>query len=219
MAISSIQLKIFLSILESFVNEPIVPFNSIIFDKSHFRISDLKGKLLESIKKEKIQTHLPTVMKFFSFEGTFIHFKFPLIHHLLEINLLQFSFDEIDDKVRLLEYNPDLFVKYKFQYLKTNEFHHYVSLLIIATLIFYIQRLYIDPNYIKLRRDLTTVFIKGGIRRGEIMKPDLETLRCLDSDLFTFLIKFNAHIDSIISVGDTFYKSTLKVARKQQFEK
>jgi len=224
MAISSEQLKRYLSILESFVDEPIAPFNSIIFDKSFFRISNLKEKLLQSINKGKIRTHLPTVMKFFVFEERFVHFKFPLIYNLLEINLLQFRFEGsiggLDATVRLLEHSPDLSAKYEFQYLKTNEFHHYVSLLIIATLIFYIQRLYIDPNYIKMRRDLTKVLTKDYVwKKGKIIKPDLETLRRLDSDLMIFLIKFNAHLDSIISVADTFYKSTLEVARKQQFKK
>ena len=224
MTLSSEQLKRYLSILESFVDEPIAPFDSIIFDKSFFRISNLKEKLLRSIKKGKIRTHLLTVMKFFVFEERFVYFKFPLIDNLLEINLLQFRFQdsirELDAEVRFLEHSPDLSVKYKFQYLKTNEFHHYVSLLIIATLIFYIQRLYIDPNYVKINRDLTDALTKDHRwKKGRIIKPDLETLRRLDSDLMIFLIKFNAHINSIISVADTFYKSTLEVARKQQFEK
>ena len=110
--------------------------------------------------------------------------------------------------------------KYKFDSLKIFDFHHYCAVLLISALIYSSCKQTLDPNYIKLYRDLVRACginpnTKEWEKKDIIIKPDFTILKSLDEQLYLILIKFSNHVESILKQATSFNYSFIENIRKK----
>jgi hypothetical protein len=176
--------------------------------------------MVQKLKDSKIKfTSLKEAHQCFKPNRIMIDFSIPILHEMLDCKLVRLY--PRAWKARVLEYDPDLLKQYKFESLNDFDFHHYCAVLLISALIYYSCKQTLDPNYIKLKRDLTRCTTRNPktkeleTKKGIIIKPDFTILKSLDDQLYLILIKFTNHVESILKQATSFNYSFIENIRKK----
>ena len=217
LSLSAQQIEKCMNIINQFV-EKYSEFNGIFFDKSSRKIENIYQKLKDS--KINLRNLIVSFKCFKTDDKKMIDFSIPIIYHMLDCTLVRLFPQGKDEKIKILEYDPDLTKKYEFDRLKVFDFHHYCAMLLVSSLIYYSCKKTLDSNYIKTERDLVHACAKNSNTkewksRKIVIKPDLTILKSIDDELYLILIKFANHIESILKQATSFNYSFIENIRKK----